>query len=125
MAKIMAERHEESWPSKASKTGRAHARKKRWPTKDRGKKGKTPKSKKWLKKKMLVKISGYHIDLPVERRHSRLIHAMISRGGGRAGTRSVFRELVALHNVNPDAHAKAVFKEDANWVGKKYGFHLA
>ena len=125
MAKIMAERHVKSWPSKAAKSGRAHARKHKWSAKDQGKKGKTPKSKQFIKKGMLVKISGYHIDLPVERRHSRLLHAAISRGAGRKGARSVFRELVALHNVNPSPHAKAVFKEDANWIGKKYGFHLA
>ena len=121
----MAERHIETWPSKVAKSGIAHAKKHRWPTKDQGAKGKMPKSKKWLQKGMIVKISGYHVALPIERRHSRLLHAAISRGAGRKGARSVFRELVALHNVNPNAHAAAIFKEDANWIGKKYGFHLA
>ena len=122
--KITATRKKKVWKSKASKTGYAHAKKKHWKVPDRGKKGPTPESKKFLKKGMLVKISGYHVKLAADRRHSRLVHAVISRGDGRKGTLSVFRELVALHNVNPDLHSKAIFKEDANWIGRKYGYHI-
>lgn len=96
-------------------------------TKDRGKKGKTPLKKRWSRKikvQKLHKISGYKIAYPAKRRRRALVHEVIQRGGGKKGTRSTFRTLGYLKNINTGRKAKKTFKADANWVGRRYGYKI-
>lgn len=125
--KIMARRHKPYWRHRGARRGWAHKRVPQWPVPDRGAKGKTRKNRQWSKKikiPKLHKIIGYGKDVPAKRRHGRLVHEVIQRGGGKKGTLSTFRTLGFLRNVNPDKETKKVFKTDANWLGRKYGYKI-
>lgn len=96
-------------------------------TPDRGKPFKTPLAKQWSRKVIvppLHAIHGYKVAYPVMRRQRALTHEVIQRKGGRKGTLSTFRTLNYLRNLSADRKADAVFKQDANWVGRKYKYKV-
>lgn len=106
---------------------RVHVSSSTFYTKDRGKKGRTPLEKRWSRKvkiSNLHKLTGYKIRYPAKRRRRVLVHEVIQRGGGRKATRSTFRTLGFQRNRNPSRKAKKIFKADANYIGKKYGFRI-
>lgn len=96
-------------------------------TPDKGKIGRTTGVAAWSKKVVvppLHAIHGYKVAYPAERRQRALTHEVIQRKGGRKGTLSTFRTLNYLRNLSADRKADAVFKQDANWVGRKYKYKV-
>lgn len=125
--KITAYRRKSVWKHKKAKKGYAKKKKSSWKVKDRGKKGRTPKAEQWSRKikiPAIHKISGYQTDYPSLRRQRALIHEVIQRGGGKKGTLSTFRTLNYLKNLSASRKADKVFKKDANYVGRKYGYKI-
>lgn len=85
--------------------------------KDRGKPGKTPKSKRWFHPKRKLKVGNreWHADSKAETRRKILASLVKKRGYA-----TVVRELNALRNVTTDAKTKQAAEADMKWLKKKY-----
>lgn len=122
MAKIIAKRHKPIWYHRKAKGKVAHARKKTWLVKDRGKKGKTPTKEAWSKKLDIPKlheIQGYEIKKSEKERFLALKKEINERGGGRKGARSTMRTLQMIKNINPSKKSDRIMQKDIDRIWTK------
>ena len=86
-------------------------------TTDRGKRGKTPRSKQWYhpRRKMKTGKSEWHSYESAKQRH-RVLSSLVKK----RGYATVVRELVSLKNVTTDRNTKHVCSEDLRWLQKNY-----
>ncbi|HEC82505.1 MAG TPA: hypothetical protein ENI53_01285 [Thermoplasmatales archaeon] len=85
---------------------------------DRGKPGKTPKSKRWYKPKRKLRYKGmeWHARNKASYRR-RVLSGLVKR----RGYATVVRELNALRNVTTSRQTKRAAESDMNWLRRKYG----
>jgi len=81
--------------------------------KDRGKPGRTPKSKRWAK--FEGNLSGWRKDLPESKRHECIMKTV-----RRDGVNSTKRKLIQLANVTTDRETKIKARKDFEWLRRKY-----
>ena len=84
---------------------------------DRGKPGKTPKSKQWFHPKRKLKVGSREWKATHKAASRRRILASLVK---RRGYATVVRELNALRNVTTDAKTKQAATADMKWLKKKY-----
>ena len=94
-----------------------HVKPTTYKTKDRGKPGRTPKSKQWFYPKRKLKYKGkeWHADNKASTRRKVLAGLMKSRGYA-----TVVRELNALRNVTTDRKTKRAASSDLKWLQKQH-----
>jgi hypothetical protein len=110
MAKIMATRHKESWPTSK---GMAHARHHSWPVPDKGHPGKY-RGKKWFDMEE-GDLHGWHADESAEARRKALDVSV------RADTYpTTVRRLNALKNVSTVRKVDQAATKDMEYLRRKY-----
>ena len=85
--------------------------------KDRGKRGKTPKSKRWFKPKRKLKVGNREWKASHKAASRRRVLSALVKKRGYA---TVVRELNALRNVTTDRKTKKAATADMKWLKKKY-----
>jgi len=85
--------------------------------KDRGKRGKTPKSKRWFHPKRKLKVGNREWKASHKAAYRRCVLSALVKKRGYA---TVVRELNALRNVTTDAKTKQAATADMKWLKKKY-----
>ena len=85
--------------------------------KDRGKPGKTPKSRQWFHPKRKLKVGNREWKASHKAAYRRRVLSALVKKRGYA---TVVRELNALRNVTTDAKTKQAATADMKWLKKKY-----
>ena len=94
-----------------------HVKATTYKAKDRGARGKTPRSKQWFHPKRKLKTGSREWKATHKAKYRRQVLSSLVKKRGYA---TVVRELNALHNVTTDAKTKQAAKADMSWLKKKY-----
>lgn len=123
-----------SYRRKGRTIKRAHVKRTIYLAKDVGKRGRTPKHKRWsrkIKEKPSHTIVGYNIDLPMRRRRTILRKEVRERAGYGAarfknigktkeGALSTKRTLQKIINLNPSRRSDKIMRSDLKFIERKF-----
>ena len=112
MGKLRVSRksHKRTLPSGKVTTVKKHS----FNTRDKGKRGRTPKKDRWFKSEK-TKLTGYQTRDSTKERHGAL-----TKADKKYGSIKVHRKLLGLANVTPHKQAETVFRRDLKWFDEKY-----
>ena len=94
-----------------------HVKPATYKAKDRGKPGKTPKSRQWFHPKRKLKVGNREWKASHKAAYRRRVLSALVKKRGYA---TVVRELNALRNVTTDRKTKQAATADMKWLKKKY-----